>query len=225
MAVIQSGVSSSQLTVDPVALAARSTLYDAAGAVVGSALNPLAVMPGSAPLPTNGGFYTATGRTGTAAIAASLASDTSLAAMRFAAASTRTCYVEMVQVFISIITVGTSALVPGTLGLQRFTSGNPSGGTSRTAAELNEGAPATDMTVIQDLNAALTMTSVVFGGEIASAPVPIVITGSTSSFEWVVAPATPIRLAPGDGLVLRTRVACPATQTWMFTWNAVWSER
>lgn len=226
MAVIKSGASADQLTVDPTSKAARAALYDAAGSVIGAAENPLIIDPGIPLVPANGGFYSVAGRTGTAAIAATLAADTNLAAMRFAAASSRLAYVHLIQVFISIITVGTSALVPGTLGLQRFTAGNPSGGTARTPNEMDEvGSDTSDMTVIQDLNSALTMTSVVFGAEVAQAPVPIVITGSQSSFEWRIQPPQPIRLAPGDGLTLRTRVVMPGTQTWMFHWNACWQER
>jgi len=226
MAVIKSGATSDQLTVDATSKAARVTQYDTAGAVIGAVTNPVSVAQGIAVVPVNGGFYSVAGRSGTAAIAATLAADTPLAAMRLVSSSSRIAYVKKVEVEISIITVGTSALVPGTLGLQRFTAGNPTGGTVRTPAELDEvGSNATDMTQIQDLNAALTMTSVVYGTVLATNPVPIVITGSTSSFTWLIEPPSPIVLVPGDGLTLKTQVACPATQTWMFTWTAWWEER
>lgn len=226
MAVIKSGATSDQLMVDPTSKAARATLYDAAGAVLGAEGNPLVITDGVPVVPANGGFYSATGRSGTAAIAATLAADTTLMAMRLAAASTRKAYVERIRVQVGIITVGTSALVPGTLGLQRFTAGNPTGGTARTAAEIDEVASDTsDMTQIQDLNSGLTMTSVAFGGELSHFLVPIVITGSQSSFEWIIEPPKPIVLVPGDGLCLRTRVVMPGTQTWGFSWSAYWSER
>lgn len=226
MAIIKSGATSDQWTINPTSKGGRVELYDAAGAVIGADGNPLIVDPGIPLVPANGGFYSVAGRTGTAAIAATLAADTNLAAMRFAAASSRTAYVHLLQIFISIITVGTSGLVPGTLGLQRFTAGNPSGGTARTPNEQDEsGSDTSDMTVIQDLASALTMTSVVFGTEIAWVPVPIVITGAQSSFLWEIRPAQPIKLAPGDGLTMRTRIVMPGTQTWMFHWNAWWQER
>lgn len=226
MAVIKSGATSDQLTVDPTSKAARVTQYDAAGSVLGAPTNPIAFVPGISVVPTNGGFYSVAGRTGTAAIAATLAADTPLAAMRLAAISSRLAYVTRLEVWISIITVGTSALVPGTLGLQRFTAGNPTGGTVRTPSELDElTSDATDMTQIQDLNSALTMTSVVYGTVLATNPVPIVITGSTSSFPWIIEPPTPIVLRPGDGLTLKTQIVMPGTQTWMFSWTAWWEER
>ena len=206
--------------------AARTELYDAAGNPYGTEANPLYTLPAMAPVPANGGFYTCAGRSGTAAIAASLAIDTTLMGMRLVSSSSRTAYLHKFDVHICIITVGTSALVPGTLGLQRFTGGNPSGGTSRTPSELDEGASDTsDMTVIQDLNSALTMTAVAFGAEVDWFSVPIVITGSNSHHEWHFKPMEPLKLVPGDGLCLRTRVAMPGTQTWMFTWNAQWEEK
>lgn len=226
MAIIKSGASSDNLTIDATSKAARVTQYDTTGAVTGNQSNPLCFAYGTPVVPSNGGFYSVAGRSGTAAIAATLAADTTLMGMRLAAASSRVAYVQLIKVQISIITVGTSALVPGTLGLQRFTAGNPSGGTSRTPNEMDEtGSDATDMTVIQDLNSALTMTSVVFGAEVAWSTVPIVITGSQSQFEWVIEPPTPIVMRPGDGLCLRTRIVMPGTQTWMFGYNASWEER
>lgn len=204
---------------------ARVGLYSAAGVALGVAGSPLLIDEEVA-VPANGGLYSCTGRTGTAAIAATLAADTTLMAMRLAAGSSRTAWVKKFRVQISIITVGTSALVPGTLGLQRFTAGNPTGGTVRVPNKLDEAnSDVSDMTQIQDLNSALTMTSVVFGTEVSHNPVPIVITGSTSSFEWIIEPPSAIKLVPGDGLCLRTRVVMPGTQTWMFTWTAYWTEK
>lgn len=226
MAIIKSGASADSLTIDPTSKAARVTTYSSGGTEIGTSANPLIVTQSDGVVPANGGFYSVAGRTGTAAIAATLAADTNLAAMRLVSSSTRTAYVRSIRVQISIITVGTSALVPGTLGLQRFTGGNPSGGTVRVPNEMDEtGSDTSDMTQIQDLNSALTMSSVVFGAEVAMTNVPIVITGSTSSFEWIIEPPEPIKLYPGDGLTLRTRVAMPGTQTWMFTWTAYWEER
>lgn len=202
------------------------TNYNSSGTEVGTDTTPIISTEGIPIVPANGGFYSCAGRTGTAAIAATLAADTTLMAMRLIASSSRKAYVYKIRVQISIITVGTSALVPGTLGLQRFTAGNPTGGTVRVPCKIDEvGSDTSDMTQIQDLNSALTMTSVVFGTEVAMNPVPIVITGSTSSFEWIIEPSQPIVLVPGDGLCLRTRVVMPGTQTWMFTWTAYWTEK
>lgn len=173
--------------------------------------------------PAAGGYYTVCG--GPAGIvAASLAADTSLVAMRFATGSTRKAYLAKFRFIMTPATLGTSALVAGAIGLQRITSATPSGGTARTANEQNEPlSTATDMTSIQDLASALTVTSVVFGTEIARTRLPLFV-ASGGPFEWIYEPLYPTVLAAGDGIVLRTRVATPATQTWVFDWTAHWYE-
>ena len=176
--------------------------------------------------PSAGGFYSVSGGT-SAVVAATLAADTTLMAMRFSAASTRKAYVTRMRVLIGVATVGTSALVAGSLGLQRFSAATPSGGTARTVNEMNEPlTTATDMTSVQDLNSALTVTSVVFGNEVARCLIPLFISGGAMWSEWIFEPPTyPIVLAAGDGLCLRTRVVGPGTQTWMYTYTFEWYER
>lgn len=173
--------------------------------------------------PAAGGWYTVCG--GPAGIvAAGLASDTSLVAMRFSASSTRKAFLHKFRFVMSPATLGAAAGVAGSIGLQRFTTATPSGGTARTANEQNEPlAAATDMTSIQDLASALTMTSVVFGAEIARFRVPLFV-ANAGGFEIVFEPVYPVVLVPGDGIVLRTRVALAATQTWVFDWTAHWYE-
>lgn len=176
--------------------------------------------------PAAGGYYTACG--GPAGIvAAALAADTSLMAMRFSASSTRKAYLTYFKFVMSPATLGAAAGVAGSIGLQRFTAATPSGGTARTANELNEPlAPATDMTSIQDLASALTVTSVVFGTEIARTRVPLFV-ANAGGFTWEFNAdqlAYPVVLAAGDGIALRTRVQLAATQTWVFDWSAAWYE-
>lgn len=173
--------------------------------------------------PAAGGYYTVCG--GPAGIvAAGLAIDTTLMAMRFAAASTRRAYVTKFRFVMSPATLGAAAGVAGSIGLQRFTTATPSGGTARTPNELNEPlTTATDMTSVQDLASALTMTSVVFGAEIARSRVPLFVS-SAGWFEWIFEPLYPVVLVPGDGICLRTRVALAATQTWVFDYTAHWNE-
>lgn len=173
--------------------------------------------------PVAGGYYTVCG--GPAGIvAAGLATDTSLMAMRFSPSSTRKAYLTKFRFIMSPATLGAAAGVAGSIGLQRFTTATPTGGTARTPSENNEPlATATDMTSVQDLASALTMTSVVFGGEIARTRVPLFVS-SAGGFEWIFEPAYPIVLIPGDGIVLRTRVALAATQTWVFDYTAHWYE-
>lgn len=170
-----------------------------------------------------GGFYSVAGGTA-AVIAAALAANTPLATMRFAAASTRKAYVQKIRVLVGVATVGASGGVAGTLGLQRFTAATPTGGSARTPAEMNEPlATATDMTDVRDSNAALTVTSVVFGAVVSQSLVPLFTTGGF--MEWIIEPPYPIVLLPGDGLALRTVVAMAATQTWEYTWTAYWYEK
>lgn len=173
--------------------------------------------------PTAGGYYTVCG--GPAGIvAAGLATDVTLAAMRFSASSTRRAYVDRFRFIMSPATLGAAAAVAGAIGLQRFTAATPTGGTARTPNEQSEAlAPASDMTSVQDLAGGLTMTSVVFGTEIARSRVPLFVS-SAGWFEWIFEPKYPIVLIPGDGICLRTRVALAATQTWVFDYTAHWYE-
>lgn len=184
----------------------------------------LQVVDGLPQHPAAGGFYTVCG--GPAGIvAAGLASDTSLMAARFAAGSTRKAYVTKFRFVMTPATLGAAAGVAGSIGLQRFTTATPTGGTARTPNEQNEPlATATDMTSVQDLATALTVTSVVFGNEIARTRVPLFV-ANAGGFEWIYEPLYPTVLQPGDGIVLRTRVALAATQTWVFDYTMHWFEK
>jgi hypothetical protein len=188
------------------------------------ALRNLMVSEGLPAHPAAGGFYTVGG--GPAAIvAAALATDVSLVSMRFAAGSIRRAYLTKFRFIMSPATLGAAAGVAGAIGLQRITTATPSGGTARTPNRMSqtEGS-ATDMTDVRDSNAALTVTSVVFGTEIARSRVPLFVT-SAGWFEWIFEPLYPVVLLPGDGIVLRTRVAMAATQTWVFDYTAHWFEK
>jgi hypothetical protein len=175
--------------------------------------------------PAAGGFYSVAGKSGAATIAAALATDTTLMSMRFSASSTRRAYVGRIRVNMATLTAGAAGGVPSVLGLQRFNSATPSGGTARTPSRfaLSKGS-ATDMTDVRDNNAALTVTSVVFLDEIAWSLTPtngVLV----SNYDWVIEPPAPIELAAGEGLVLRTRQVGPATATWFFSYNVYWFER
>lgn len=176
--------------------------------------------------PAAGGFYTVAGRSGTVAIAAALATDVSLMSMRMAVGSLRKAYVTKFRVSMSTVTAGAAGGVPSILGIQRFTTATPTGGTAKTPSRLGGTAKgtATDVTDVRDNNAALTVTSVVFGEEIAWHQTPT--NGALASLiEWAHEPVAPIELAAGDGLVLRTRQVGPATATWYFTYTVHWFER
>lgn len=200
-------------------------LRDADGNPLGKEDTPIPMAMGLPQHPAAGGYYSVAGGL-SAVIAASLAANVTLMSMRLDPVSVRKAYLDRLRVLISISTVGTSGLVPGVLGLQRFTTATPTGGTARTVNKLNEPlADTSDMTDIRDNNAALTVTSVVFGTLVAESRVPIVISGATSYLEWVFEPPYPVVLQPGNGLCLRTQVAMPLTQTWLFDYTAYWQER
>lgn len=174
---------------------------------------------------TSGGFYTVAGQT-SAVVAASLAANSSLMTMRLSLSSQRNAYVTRARVFISPSTVGANATIPGTLGLVRFRSATPSGGTARTPNRMSSiSGNTSDMTDIRDSNAALTVTNVNFGTVVATSIIPLFIGGGPMWYEWIIEPAVPIILLPGDGLALRTIVVCPATQTWNFSYNFNWYEK
>jgi hypothetical protein len=187
--------------------------------------NNLIVSYGTPAWPSAGGFYTVAGQT-SAVVAATLAANTTLMSMRFSAASTRSAYVTRVRVLIAAATVGAATLVAGTLGLQRFTTATPTGGTARTVNRQAEGfGSASDMTDVRDSNAALTVTSVVFGTVVSNSLVPLFIGAGGMFYEWIVEPPQPIVLKPGDGLALRTQVVMPGTQTWTFSYTYHWFEQ
>lgn len=188
--------------------------------------------------PAAGGHYSSTGwsaAAGTpatgAVCAAALATDVCLMTARFAAASTRKAYLTRLRVALFPVTANAAAVIPGILGLQRFATATPTGGNARVAARYGPTkGSASDMTDIRDLNAALTVTSVVFGDMICSSPVPVIggaIAAGTyqAGWEWVVEFTSPVELSAGDGVTLRTRTAFPATCTWTFSWNMYWFER
>lgn len=175
--------------------------------------------------PSAGGFYTVAGQT-SAVVAAALAANTMLMSMRLAAVSTRKAYITRMRALIGVATVGASAGVAGTLGLQRFTAQTPTGGVQRTPNEQNEPlATASDITDIRDSNAALTGTAPTFGTIVAATLVPLFITSGAMWMEWIVEPPYPIVLQPGDGLALRTIVAMAATQTWLYSYTFHWYEK
>ena len=173
--------------------------------------------------PTAGGFYTVAGKSGTAAIAAALATDVTLMSARFAVASSRKAYIHKLRVSISTLTPGAAGGVPSVLGMQRYTTTTtPTGGTARTPNQIGPSKGSTsDMFDIRDNNAALTMTGVTFGTEISWCDTTtngVLV----SKYEWIFEPKAPVELSAGDGICLRTRQAGPATATWFFTYTMHW---
>jgi hypothetical protein len=197
------------------------------------------VYEGIAGYPAAGGFYTVTGQAATTgtpatplAVAAALANNTMLMSARLAAGSTRKAYITKIRILLVPITGVAAAVVPGSLGIQRFTAQTPTGGNARTAARLGEAkGTATDITDIRDSNAALTGTAPTFGTVLGSCLIPVVIGAVAAGYteqngiEWIFESATPVELAAGDGICLRTQTTCPATATWTYSYNLHWFER
>jgi len=175
--------------------------------------------------PSAGGWYSVAGKSGAAAIAAALATDTTLMSARLAPISTRKAYITRIRVLMHTLTVGAAGGVPSVLGLQKFTTATPTGGTARTANRLGDTkGSASDIADIRDNNAALTVAGVVFGAEIAWSLTPTAGAVGTP-IEWIIEFPAPEELSPGDGIVLRTRQVGPATATWFFTYTMYWFER
>jgi len=175
--------------------------------------------------PTAGGWYSVTGRSGVAVIAAALATDTVLMSARFSASSIRKAYITQLHVSLTNVLAGAIGGVPGILGLQRFATATPSGGTAKTPSRLSATkGTATDMIDVRDSNSALTVTSVTFSDELAWTLTPTAAT-YINSIDWLVDFKAPIELVAGDGVCLRTRQVQPATATWYFTYEMYWYER
>lgn len=206
--VIKSGASSDEQTVDPVSKASRATLYDAAGRELS---------------PRMGDSYLVTGGTA-AVVAASLAANTTLMAMRNTAATD--VYITKLQLNFAVATVGTSALVAGSIAWQRFNTATPTGGTARTVAKKSAARDgASGVTDVRDSNAALTVTSVAFGDLLGWTQVPLMISGVPAA-PWILdLRDSPIVVPNGGGVCLRTQVACPATQTWQYSYLVEWYEK
>lgn len=173
---------------------------------------------------TSGGYYTTAGQT-IVATAASLGTGVVLASMTHSSSSTRSAYITKMRMMINVVTPGTAALIPGTLVLQRFTGGTPSGGWVRFPNRLSEiSGNTSNMTDIRDSDAGLTVTNCTGTSIVASSIVPIFAIGGLAAYEWIVEPSQPIVLVPGEGIWIRCQVAMPATQTWTYSYTFHWRE-
>ena len=175
--------------------------------------------------PAAGGFYSVAGQSGAAAIAAALATGTSLMSARFNPSSTRKAYLTRMRIMMASLTPGAAGGVPSILGLQRFTAATPTGGTPRTPDRVSAAkGSVTDMTDVRDSNAALTVAGVTFGAIIAQTLTPTA-GASNAPIEWIMEFPAPEEMVAGDGVALRTQQVGPATATWYFTYNLYWFER
>lgn len=165
--------------------------------------------------------YMVTGST-SAIVAAALAANTTLMAMRNGA--TKTVYINRLRLSFTPATVGTSALVAGSIAWQRFTTATPTLGTARTVAKKRTSYATSTIADVRDSNAALTVTGVVFSDIFAEIKIPLMTTGGLLICDLHLDDNDPIILQANEGICLRTTVACPATQTWQYSYAIEWHE-
>jgi phage tail protein X len=202
---IISGASSDLLTIDPTSKATRVTQYKSDGSLLVAESNQ----------------YMVTGGT-SAIIAATLAANTTLASLRNGAS--KEVHITRLRVSFTPATVGTSALVAGSIAWQKFTTATPTGGTARTVAKKKTGYASSTVSDVRDSNAALTVTSVVFADVFSQSLVPLMTIGGLFIWANDLDDNDHIVLEANEGICLRTQVVCPATQTWMFSYAIEWHE-
>ncbi len=172
-----------------------------------------------------GGAFVVTGGP-SAVVAAALAANTSLATLRHGTSATTNLYITRMRISINSATVAAPAGVPGQIAWQRFTTATPTGGTARTPARKDASTGSgTQVLDVRDSNAALTVTSVVFGDVLVINPIPNFTTGNTVEYITDLDEDEFIRLTAGDGICLRTQVAGPATMTWTYTYTIHYLEK
>ena len=204
MASIKSGASGQGLIVDADSKAARVTPYTTLGNEVYPAANQFIVAGNAA-----------------AVVAASLGADTTLMSMRNG--SSKSLYITRLKLHLAVATIGANGGVPGSIGWMRFSTATPTGGTARYPAAKNLKYFST-VSDVRDSNAALTVTSVVFGGVLAQTVIPN-MTGGAPSPAWDIPMFEDPIIIPADGgICLRTIVGCPGTQTWLYSYVIEWYE-
>lgn len=202
---IISGASSDLQTIDPTSKAARITQYRTDGI----------------PLIAESNQYMVTGGT-SAIVAAGLAANTTLASLRNGAS--KEVHITRLRVAFTPATVGTSALVAGSIAWQKFTTATPTGGTPRTIAKKKTSYSASTVVDVRDSNAALTVTGVAFVDIFAQSQVPLMTVGGLFLWANDLDDNDHIILEANEGICIRTQVVMPATQTWMYSYAIEWHE-
>lgn len=172
------------------------------------------------PSHVGGGHFTMTSGFATV-IGVSLGTDSTLGYMQYFGKGPRAAYLTKFVLRLGSATVGASTLVPGAIGLMRFSNLT----LAQTFPTLNR---QDTQSIKSDVvgtssNAAITMTGAVFGNEIARTRIPIFF-NLNNWYEWKYEPTYPTVLYAYDGIAMRTRVACPATQTWLLAYEWHWYE-
>lgn len=150
---------------------------------------------------------------------AGTAANATVWAMRNAAASTKTIYIERIELM-----MGFDAGTPLGRSLQRydlirFATATPTGGTAVAVAQMDSSALATQVTDVRFLDTGLTTTGATLGATFATIGCPA-SDGATASYSRC---GIAIKLGPGEGFAIRLNVAAVAGQS--LTGDIVWSER
>jgi len=222
MAVIQSGAGPSLLTVDPVSLAGRATLYDATGALIGTSANPLQTQQGNGRI-FRGQYMASTFRTlGTAA------SPQNIASLFMPAGTIKAALKKLAFSFDStaaLLTVSPSVKV------SRIAAA-PTGGTGIVPVKYDSSSPAVNLSVLggtaSDGGAATAIVAAAgvtawtrFVDRIATA-VGWVTHQEYDLMPLFIADENPFILIGGEGLLVQDIVANAITSH--FVVNALWEE-
>lgn len=140
-------------------------------------------------------------------------------AMRNAAASTKTVYIERIQLLMAFDTATPLGRSLQRYDLVRFTTATPTAGTAITVVAMDSSSVATQVTDVRFVDTGLITTSVAFGTAIATIGCPAT-DATTAKYERT---GISIKLAPGEGLCLRLDVTAVVGQS--ITGEIVWSER
>lgn len=200
-----------------VRLASSMGEYISSSPITGTAAN-------KQPLDTNN-LSTGTGRYSTVFTlqqTAATAINSSVFAMRNAAAATKSAIVESVNCRMGFNPTNPVTRTQQSYVVQRFSAATPTGGTALTAAQGDSADAASQVTDIRFLDTGLTTTGVTFVANNLAAMACDTSQGSTCDEHIVMAP-TAIKLLPGEGLVIRLGVA--AVTGTAIQCNIAWREQ
>lgn len=150
---------------------------------------------------------------------ATTAANGTVFSMRNAAASTRTVYIERINLSMFFDTGTPLGRSLQRYSLCRFSAATPSTGTTETVIEMDNANPSTQVTDVRFLDTGLTTTSVSFESAFAIIGCPAV-DGSVSPF---VREGISFKLAAGEGFCIRLTVTAVIGQG--LAGEIVWSER
>ncbi len=155
-------------------------------------------------------------------VSASIASGTTLLALRHGTTASNDLYITHVTLTVNVSNTGSSGAVSGQLVWERFTSATPTGGTKRTAARADASEAVSQVMDIRDHSGSLTMTGVVKGERLLTFPIPFMLRSQV--FDIVLNEDEIIKLQPGNGIAMSTLVTGPGAVTWTYTYTLRWFE-